>query len=238
MFKAFLDTFFPPHCHVCKTFIPDAGDLHLCNECSEGVHPASSPYCTVCGMPFKTENGIDHTCGHCIIEPPPFAIARAAALYDGVIPDLVHSFKYSFKVHLRLPLALLIVRHLSPSILAMEPDLIVPVPLHRKRLRERGFNQALLLAETISRRWKRPLSRHNLQRIRWTEPQINLPAAERATNVRGAFAVTEPRDLKGKKIVLVDDVYTTGSTVKECARVLKKEGAAEVYVVTVARAVS
>jgi len=111
----------------------------------------------------------------------------------------------------------------------------VPVPLHLKRLRQRGFNQAILLGEIFAKKWGTPLSRNNLQRIRWTEPQVNLGAHERAVNVKGAFAVDSVKELSGKRILLVDDVYTTGSTVKECCRVLLKAGAAEVAVLTVAR---
>jgi len=112
------------------------------------------------------------------------------------------------------------------------------VPLHVKRLRERGFNQAVLLGEILARKWHVPLARKNLIRIRWTEPQVNLTASERKHNVRGAFAVEDTAAVRNRRIILLDDVYTTGSTVAECARTLKKEGAAAVFVVTIARAVN
>ncbi len=115
--------------------------------------------------------------------------------------------------------------------------LIIPVPLHRKRLRERSFNQSLILAREISRRHSIPINFNVLKRKVHTEPQVSLGKADRGPNVRGAFEVVEKKAITGEKILLVDDVYTTGSTVKECARVLRTNGAAEVAVLTLARAV-
>jgi ComF family protein len=127
--------------------------------------------------------------------------------------------------------------HIGEFVVSSRADLIIPVPLHVKRLRERGFNQAVLLGEILAKQWRLPLSRNNLCRIRWTEPQISLSAGERRDNVRGAFAVREATSVRNRRIILVDDVYTTGSTVAECARTLKKGGAEAVFVATVARAI-
>jgi ComF family protein len=237
MLKALLDILFPPRCHFCKSFIPNAGDLHLCGACLEGCSLISSPLCKVCGIPFQTEGGEDHTCGGCISQPPRFTAARAAALFDGPVRELIHRFKYNGRVQHSRPLALLVSRQLGPFVEEFPADLLVPVPLHLKRLRQRGFNQAVLLGGILARQWQLPFSRGNLRRIRWTEPQITLSAAERVANVRGAFSVSDPALIRDKRIILVDDVYTTGSTVAECARVLFKADAAAVYVVTIARAV-
>ncbi len=237
MLKAFLDILFPPLCHACKRFIHDAGELHLCPECLAGSPPIASPRCTVCGLPFLTEGGIDHPCGGCMDTPPQFAAARAAVLFEGPVRELVHRFKYGKKVQHSRPLALLAARELAGFAAESAADLVIPVPLHRKRLRQRGFNQAVLLGEVLGKQWRLPLARSALSRIRWTEPQVNLSAAERGANVRGAFAVRDPNAIEGRRIILVDDVYTTGSTVAECARTLKKGGAEAVFVVTVARAV-
>lgn len=179
--------------------------------------------------------GDDHTCGSCLSAPPRYDLALAAALHEGPVRTLVHDYKYLGKVHLRRPLALLIAERLVEAVSRRGADLIVPVPLHVRRLRSRGFNQSLLLAEMVSRRWQLPLERRLLRRVRWTEPQINLAPRERRENVRGAFAVADNERVSGKRIVLVDDVLTTGSTVDECAGALKRAGAAEVMVVTVAR---
>jgi ComF family protein len=237
LLKAFLDILFPPLCHACKGFIPDAGEIHLCESCLAVSPLIASPHCTLCGLPFLTEGGSDHLCGCCREAPPAFSAARAALLFDGPVRDLIHRFKYGKKVQHCRPLGLLTARQLGPFAATAAADLIIPVPLHVKRLRERGFNQAVLLGEFLAKEWRLPLSRNNLRRIRWTEPQIHLSAADREENVRGAFAVHDGDGIRQKRIILVDDVYTTGSTVAECAKTLKKSGAEVVFVITVARAV-
>lgn len=238
LWRAVLDTLFPPLCHHCKSPVSVDADLHLCRDCNEKITVLASPLCPRCGTPFATEGGIDHLCGTCATVPPHFAAARGAVLFTSPVRELIHRFKYEKKVHLRRPLGLLTARHLEEFAATSAAELLLPVPLHRRRLRERGFNQALLLGDFLARSWHIPLSRNNLRRTRWTEPQISLSAAERAANVRGAFSVHTPAEVKGKRILLVDDVYTTGSTVSECARTLLREGAAAVYVVTAARAAS
>jgi ComF family protein len=234
-FAAVLDVIFPPLCHVCRKFIPAAGELHLCPDCRELMPPIVSPLCVRCGIPFIGA-GNDHVCGGCSTLPPRFDAARAALAYEGASRDLIHAFKYRNKTHLRRPLALLTIEMLSGFMRSRQPDLIMPVPLHRKKLASRGFNQALLLGEILSQRLEIPLDRHNLRRIRWTEPQVNLAAGDRRANVKGAFAIRDPAPLIGCRVLLLDDVLTTGSTVDECGRVLKAAGASEVTVITVARA--
>lgn len=232
----FIDLLFPPLCHSCRALIQDGREVMICDTCLEAAVPLVSPLCDCCGRPFPDFNGADHLCGRCITEPPPFAIARGALLFAGTTRDLIHEFKYSGKVMLRRPLALLAADRLDSFAVGFGADLIVPVPLHTKRLRQRGFNQAVLLGEIFSKRWGVPLQRNNLQRNRWTEPQVNLAASARPENVKGAFALTAPVQIAGKRILLVDDVYTTGSTVRECSRVLMAAGATAVAVLTVARA--
>lgn len=234
-FSGLLDLFFPPLCHQCRSFIPHAGRVHVCPACLVTSRPVEPPLCTICGVPFPAPAGIDHSCGPCLTSPPPFAAARAAFLYEGAIRDLIHRFKYDGAVQVRRPLALLMADRLAPLAAEKAPDLLVPVPLHVRRLRQRGFNQAVLLGELLSREWQIPLGRRALQRVRWTEPQVNLAAKERLANVRGAFAVADPAQIRGARILLVDDVLTTGSTLAECSKVLLRAGAAEVCAVTIAR---
>ena len=236
--KAFLDLLFPPLCHSCRVFIPEAGELHLCGPCRAGSRPITSPMCTLCGIPFLTDDGIDHRCGACLGQPPAYTAARGAVVFEGPVRELVHRFKYSNKVQHSRPLALLAAEHLAGFGAECAADMIMPVPLHALKLRQRGFNQAVLLGEILAKKWRLPLCRRNLQRARWTEPQVNLSAAERRRNVQGAFALSDAAAVNGSRIILVDDVFTTGSTVAECARVLKKGGAAAVFVVTVTRAVA
>ena len=232
--RPLLDFIFPPLCHACRSFIPDAGELHICQACRERLAFIKTPLCPICGIPFAGAGG-DHICGECRIHPPHFDSARAHLLYEGAGRDLIHSFKYSYKTHLRRPLGLLLLEGLNEFLLSQAADLIIPVPLHRTRLRSRGFNQALLLCGVVSARLSVPVLPNGLVRTRPTQPQVDLSAAERKNNVKGAFAVRNPHHVKGGKILLLDDVMTTGSTVDECARELKKSGASEVIVVTVAR---
>jgi len=234
---AALDVLFPPLCHVCRRFIPDSGEIHICPDCRERMPPIVAPLCIVCGIPFSGA-GTDHVCGSCSTSLPRFDAARAAFAYEGASRDLIHAFKYRNKTHLRRPLALLTIGRLSEFIVSRRSDLIMPVPLHRKKLSSRGFNQAILLGEILAQRLQVPLDRRNLRRIRWTEPQVNLAAHERRANVKGAFAIHDPALVNGRRVLLVDDVLTTGSTADECGRILRASGAADVTVVTVARALA
>jgi ComF family protein len=151
--------------------------------------------------------------------------------------EAVHGFKYGKRVCISRPLAALVrgtfFEHWGPE----KVDLFVPVPLHIKRLRQRGFNQAYLLVMRWAKRDGLCCDGRLLRRVRWTEPQTTMNRKDRRKNVKGAFAVNRPETVRGKRIVLVDDVYTTGSTVNECAKVLKRAGAEEVDVLTLARAV-
>jgi ComF family protein len=232
--KAALDFIFPPLCHICRSYIPDAAEIHICLACRDKLPLVVSPLCTVCGIPFNSAEG-DHTCGQCQIHPPHFDLARAHLLYEQSAREMIHQFKYSYKTHLRRPLALLALEGLTDVITAQKPEIIIPVPLHRSRLRSRGFNQSILLGKMFSSLLSLPMLVDGLIRTRQTEPQIDLSAEERRNNVKGAFAVKRTDRIPGKRILLLDDVMTTGSTVNECAMVLKKAGAAAVMVATIAR---
>lgn len=234
--KALLDFFFPPLCHICHSFIPDAGAVHICPACRGALKPVETPMCQVCGIPFQGA-GADHLCGDCSKAKPHFDAARAVFLYEGECRELIHAFKYRNKTFLRRPLALMAAGALADFVSTQAPDVIVPVPLHKKRLRSRGFNQAVLLGELLAHEWRLPLERQAMCRIRWTIPQINLSADERRHNVKGAFAVANSAAVAGKSVLLLDDILTTGSTVEECARILKQAGASKVVVITIARAV-
>jgi len=233
-FHALLDVILPPICHICHSYIPNAGTLHICPTCRDRLPLVSSPLCPLCGIPFSGAGG-DHRCGTCLTHTPHFDSARAHFLYEGSIRDLIHIFKYNQHTHLRYPLALLALEGISGFLTDNDPHLIVPVPLHRSRLRKRGFNQAVLLGRVISHQLSLPMLTDALVRTRPTEPQIELSAAERRLNVKGAFTVNRPDHVAGKRILLLDDVMTTGSTMDECAKELKKAGAAVVIAATVAR---
>jgi len=233
-FDALLDVILPPICHICHSFIPDAGGLHICPTCRDSLPLVSFPLCSLCGIPFAGAGG-DHRCGACLTHPPHFDAARVRFLYEGAIRDLIHSFKYNQRTELRYPLALLALEEVSRLVTDHDPHLIVPVPLHRSRLRQRGFNQAVLLGRTISRHHSLPMLPDALVRTRRTEPQIELSSAERRLNVKGAFSVGRADSVAGKRILLLDDVMTTGSTMDECAKVLKMAGAKVVVATAIAR---
>lgn len=236
LFHPLLDLLFPPLCHVCRRFIPRAGELFICADCLDNLTFLTTPLCTVCGAPFATDKGSDHTCGACLAHPP-FHTCRSALLLEGAVQQLIHRFKYGGRVQLALPLGLLAASALSGFCAEKAPDLIIPVPLHKKRLRQRGYNQSQLIAQVLGKKLKLPVEVGNLRRLRWTEPQTTLDATNRVANVKGAFAVQDPVRLEGKRVLLVDDVLTTGSTMRACVEALMDAEVSAVAAVTVARGV-
>lgn len=182
-------------------------------------------------MPFASEECEDHLCGRCAKEEQPFATARSAGIYDGFLLEAIHRFKYNGKTSLAGPLINILTEAFPNNVCG----LIVPVPLHKARLKERGFNQSLLLAKGLAKAYNLPIDYLNLKRIRATDHQINLKGKERLINVKNAFEVKDKTAFQDKKIVLIDDVYTTGATVTECSNTLKKAGAKSIDVLTLAR---
>lgn len=231
MLAKLLDIFFPPVCALCDSALSKG---EFCPGCMEELnkHAACSPLCPRCGAAFPKETGQDHVCGQCLAEEMPFIAARSAFIYDGRPKDAVHGLKYRAQVILAAPLGSLMAK---AAVFPQAPDVVMPVPLHKKRLKERGFNQALLLGREVSKALSIELDYANLRKTRETLEQVDLSAEERKKNVAGAFEVARPGDVKGKKVLLIDDVYTTGATIKECSKALKGSGA-WVYVLTLARA--
>jgi ComF family protein len=233
-----MDLLCPPRCLLCDRFTTDLvpGERDWCPECLEGFKPLPSGYGGIGGAPFKSDRGSVHTCGACRKKRPVYDRAIAAGMYEDKLRQAVHALKYNGRTELAGPLADYMVRHLDAPFYPAQADLILPVPLHKNRLRSRGFNQALLLAKALFRGDDARRIRHDvLHRLVDTTPQVNLKGEERRKNVRGAFAVSVPETVRGKGILLMDDVYTTGATINECARVLKKAGALSVWALTLAR---
>ncbi len=242
LLKGALDLIFPRRCLLCGAFLssleesPGRGaGRDICPECLKEFIPLKPAYCLRCGRPFKTRIASVHTCAHCLKKPPVYDRARSAGLYRDALRKAVHGFKYNGRTEMSRPLAAFMSENLEPPFYPAEADLILPVPLHRRRVRQRGFNQSLLLAGRLFA-FQRGLIRHDLLlRSRWTEPQVSLKGRERLENVRRAFALADPGALRGRRVLIVDDVYTTGATANECARVLKQAGASQVLVLTLAR---
>lgn len=234
--KGLIDLIFPPLCAFCGTPLAEDEGGEICPGCLGSVRFISPPICPTCGVPFDSQSGDDHLCGQCLQGKWHFGSARALGLYDGPIREAIHALKYEGKSFLAKPLVGLLDRA-YPFIDYGSYDLLVPVPLHPKRLRERGFNQALVLARAIGRKAEVPCTGFVLRKTRPSAPQIDLSPKEREKNVKGSFAVADPTKVRGKRVLLIDDVMTTGSTVNECARVLLKAGAGWVGVFTMARTV-
>jgi ComF family protein len=231
-----LDLCFPRSCAGCRTtwLAPDQG--FWCEGCLEVLPWLRPPICPSCGRPFlKSASSSDHLCGDCILSPLPFDSARSATQHSGVVRDRIHQLKFGGQLQWVPPLAEL----LAMTFQGEPPEhvqCIVPVPLHTKRLRQRGFNQSGLMAVALGRRLRIPVQFGALVRENWTEPQTRLNRDERLKNVKGAFAVASVPLVRDRGILLVDDVLTTGTTVSECARTLRKAGATHVHVLTVTRA--
>ena len=229
----FLSLLFPEKCLFCRrVYLRERQDRPgLCPECEKDLIWIQPPFCPRCQQPFSA--GTDtHLCPACLQDKPFFDLARAAVVYQGKMAGVIQRFKYHGDITLAADLGLFWDR---VDLSAIPFEMIIPVPLHPQRLRKRGFNQAVLLAKDLARKTGRDLSVRTLKRIRNTVPQVELAFEERQKNVRGAFAVKNKSAITDKKILLIDDVFTTGATVNECARVLKKAGAGEVFVLTLAR---
>lgn len=227
--EGLLTLLYPPRCAVCLSLQEPV----LCAACRNAFRPITAPYCRICGVPFEVSAADgDGLCADCRTKPPPFTEARAAGRYDGTLRHAIHRFKYDGVRALAWPLAAFMLETVPQPEGA---DGICPVPLHPARERMRGFNQAHLLAKALAARWELPLL-PVLTRTRHTAAQMQLPADERLGNVRGAF--TAQAALADRRVILVDDVFTTGSTLAACTRALKAAGAASVRVVTLARTTS
>lgn len=231
--NALLSLFFPPHCAQCGA--DTSPGCHLCETCGSEVRRIQPPFCYRCSEPFYGAIDGEFQCPNCADRKLHFECAVAPYLSRGVVREFIHRFKYNQHRYLRLPLGDWLAAALDDDRLKRQPfDLIIPVPLHSARLRERGFNQAELLGELLARRAGVPC-RNLLQRTRYTTTQTRLAREDRMENLRNAFLVRQSSSVNNRHLLLVDDVFTTGSTVDECARVLRQAGAASVRVATVAR---
>ncbi len=209
----------------------------VCAPCLAGIDRLREPLCAVCGIPVGADGA---WCGRCSAAPPHFGRARAIAAYRdgvaedaGVIGSIIRRHKYGLDQSLSRALAECLGTGLPLG--DSDYDLIIPVPLHRSRLRWRGFNQAAMLGATVARRLARPLDLTNLTRLRATPPQTARDRRERRQNIHNAFAVRRPARVANRSVLLVDDVMTTGATADECARTLLRAGARRVDVLTLAR---
>lgn len=232
---AALDALFPPRCGGCGRFSKRV----FCAICQKQNTLLCPPHCLICGHPFDPLAFSTQLCFECRTQKPPLAVARAVWIFGGPPREAIHRLKYARKWALGARLAPFLSQILEndEQMRAFKPTLLVPVPLHKSRHKARGFNQSEILADELSKLCALPVA-SVLTRTRATPPQVGLDAAKRQLNVHDAFAVQSARDgqiLQNQRVLLIDDVFTTGATLHECARALQKNGAAQVGALTLAR---
>ncbi|MEI8108710.1 MAG: ComF family protein [Verrucomicrobiota bacterium] len=231
--NALASLLYPPHCAQCSTDTPIGH--HLCPLCLSQAETIVDPFCQRCSEPFHGAITSAFTCSNCADRTLHFSAAITRYRSQGIVRNLIHRFKYDGHFYLRHPLADWLLHSLDdPRILAIPIDAFIPVPLHPTRFRERQFNQAEVLASLLAKHTAIPIL-HALSRTRYTSTQTRLDRLQRMENLRNAFRLVQSTPVHNRHLVLVDDVFTTGSTVNECARVLTIAGAASVRVVTIAR---
>jgi ComF family protein len=228
-FSKILDLLLPPRCAACQEIVLESKTL--CQSCWNKANFISAPYCVCCGLPFEIEVTDGSLCLNCSHNPPPFVKARTVFPYDDFSKGMILSFKHGDRCDLAPIFAKMMVR--SGGELLSSCDIIMPIPLHWRRLGMRRYNQAALLAEEISKITKVPTCPNSLKRKRNTQAQGHLSRTARQLNLQGAFVVT--KDVQGKSILLIDDVLTTGATLINACNTLLKAGAKQVTCLTIAR---
>ncbi len=225
--RGLLDLVFPPACQVCRK----SATFPLCAACRGAFRLVRSPVCQKCGKPLRGPSDLIFTCIPCRHRRLRFAVARAAGIYDGTLREAIHALKFKGRRALAAPLGALMAERVA-GVRLPAANLVIPVPLHHRRLRERGYNQSELLAAEIASRFGLLVRSDVLVRRQATEAQSGLTLDDRRANVRGAFFAA--CSIEGQTVLLVDDVLSTGFTASECARALRQAGAAQVVVLTAA----
>ncbi|HUS34502.1 MAG TPA: ComF family protein [Verrucomicrobiae bacterium] len=237
-FTRLLGLVFPHVCEFCGEREATPSDSFICQHCRahpRAIRPVRPPFCKVCGLWYEGQITLDFTCRNCFDLELEFASARAAVQYYGLVKQVIHRFKYNRKEWFEPFLAELLIESAAPDLKCEPVDLIVPIPLHPRKQRGRGFNQAERLATRLSVATGIPTRADLMQRVRDTDPQAHLDLDDRVANVKNAFAYVPTEKLNKQRVLLVDDVLTTGLTASSCAKELLKNGASEVRVWTVAR---
>ena len=229
------DVIFPPQCLGCGEILHPYRRQLFCPDCKEKIKFITGNLCPVCGTIFPDSPAPSHLCGNCLENKTYFSCARAVVSYETIILHSIHQFKYGNNISVGALLASFMADFSFPDVDFTDYSLIVPVPLHIKRLRQRGFNQSLILAHALAKKWQIPVNFSLLKRHKFTLTQTGLNKTERKQNIEGAFEVSSKKNIAGKNVILIDDVYTTGATINECAKTLTISGAQKVTVLTLAR---
>ena len=226
---------YPEACQLCGVHRAKLDEGLVCSRCWQQVRFIRPPFCERCGLPFEGEISTSFECANCREMELHFSSARSAVVAGGVVLDVIHRYKYQRAMWFEPFLADLFLREALPALRGQQWDCLVPVPLHPVKEREREFNQAARLAAQLGRAADLPLNETWLRRVIPTSTQTRLSRQQRAANMRGAFALADGVKLRGERVIVVDDVFTTGATTSACAKVLLRGGAGEVCVWTVAR---
>ncbi len=230
-----LNLFYPAVCQICREQRATSAESYICGDCRTKVRVIDGAFCSKCGIPYDGAITSEFECAECKDVDLKFDAARAAVRVNAFMLDVVHRYKYARALWFEQYLGELLVQAAVPELCKEHWDFIVPVPLHPVKQREREFNQAERLAKYLGRAANIPVNTFILKRIQPTQSQTTLSREERADNVRKAFALRGPVDVKEKSIVIIDDILTTGATTSACAGILKKAGASRIQVWTVAR---
>jgi len=222
---------FPSQCQLCGE--PALLNLPLCNLCLKKVQEIGALRCEVCGKAFTGE--VNRLCGSCIKEKPKFDQARAWAKFEEPMVQIIHQFKYQRGFYFANWMIDSLFKLYLQEFSSQKFDLLIPIPLHWKRLLQRGYNQTLILAQPLSKKLKIPLSTTILQKTRNTHPQVRLSSAQRKENLKKSFQLKKPESVEGKNILLIDDVITSGATANEAGKILKQAGANKVCILALAR---
>lgn len=242
IWERFLDWLYPSRCGVCGNFC----DTPICSDCQSKWRLVTTPYCLWCGKPFEPLAKTSPLCGLCLQGRYRFHGARSVVRYEGIGRETVHALKFNGKARLAKPMGKAMAQVLHQVLQGdnallpegwQSPDFLIPVPLHPKTERIRGYNQAALLAEVVGEALGIPVLPRLLTQVRPTKPQASLGEKERWENIKGAFAVTDAEMVQGKVVVVVDDVMTTGATLQEAAKVLQRAKVRQIYCLTFARTV-
>lgn len=228
---------YPKTCVVCKNKLKGIASIDnlICLACYGNIKRNLPPFCYSCGRHLEISHSIKNICLSCLKRPLYFDRAFSPTRYEGVIKALIHEFKYKNKDYLGSTLSRLMIEFIKEYNLPMDKiDFIIPLPLYKTRLREREFNQAKILSDYIASEFNKDVLNDKLIRSRYTKTQTELEENERLLNVKDSFSVSENKDIKGKILLLVDDVLTTGASCSEAAYALKKAGANIVFVLTLA----
>jgi ComF family protein len=233
LFRCF---FYPQVCCLCQSWVHFEDPRPLCDRCLTSLRRLDGPLCPVCGIPVPTDIlGEGYVCSSCRKQAPPFDKARAWGLYGDLLRKTIHHFKFEGLRHLDIPLGNLLAEVFNEHFSEEHPEILVPIPIHPRRHRERGYDQTLLLARRLSRLCGLPIDR-STHRCRHTSPQFGLNLGARRSNLRGAFSIDPGHQLTGRRILIVDDVMTTGTTVGELGKLIKRSARPEwLGVLTVAR---